>query len=124
MQKWMRWLILGIAAIIVLSVVYVIFTFVFLEFFVNLWWFDSQNLKAYFLLRLFYRYLIFAAVTLIFFFIFFFNFWIASRYLGLSPDSCMLPETEENERKTRRWMKLIQSGSMKVYTPIDRKSVV
>ena len=47
MQKWMRWLILGIAAIIVLSVVYVIFTFVFLDFFVNLWWFDSQNLKAY-----------------------------------------------------------------------------
>ncbi|WP_373501193.1 UPF0182 family protein [Desulfococcus sp.] len=119
MQKWVRWLILGIAAIIVLSVIYVIFTFVFLDFFVNLWWFDSQSLKGYYLLRLFYRYLIFAAVTLVFFSIFFFNFWIASRYLGLSPDSCVLPETAENERKTRRLMKLIQSGSMKVYTPIS-----
>ena len=119
MQKWVRWLVLGIAAIIVLAVIYVIFNFVFLNFFVNLWWFDSQDLKGYYLMRLFYRYVIFAVVTLVFFFIFFFNFWIASRYLGLSPDSCVMPETAENEKKTRRWMKMIQSGSMRVYTPIS-----
>ncbi|MGD9877625.1 UPF0182 family protein [Desulfococcus sp.] len=119
MQKWVRWLVLGIVAIILLSVAYVIFNFVFLNFFVNLWWFDSQNLKGYYLMRLFYRYLIFGAVTLVLFLIFFFNFWIASRYLGLSPDSCVMPDTAENERKTRRWMKMIQSGSMKIYTPIS-----
>ncbi|MDX9819353.1 MAG: UPF0182 family protein, partial [Desulfococcus multivorans] len=105
MQKWVRWLVLGIVAIILLSVAYVIFNFVFLNFFVNLWWFDSQNLKGYYLMRLFYRYLIFGAVTLVLFLIFFFNFWIASRYLGLSPDSCVMPDTAETERKTRRWMK-------------------
>ena len=119
MQKWVRWLILGIAAIIVLAVIYVIFNFVFINFFVNLWWFKSQNLEGYYLMRLFYRYVIFAVVTLVFFFIFFFNFWIASRYLGLSPDSCMMPETAENEKKTKRWMKMIQSGSMRIYIPIS-----
>lgn len=106
------------ATIVAAIVLYVAFYFVFLDFFVDLWWFRSLEFEAYFWLRLLYRFVFSGAVTLFFFAVFQFHFWIASRYLGLNlPDEVLL-----NDRKRRRFQRfadVFMSGSVKVYTPIS-----
>ncbi|MGZ8143809.1 MAG: UPF0182 family protein [Methylosarcina sp.] len=104
---------LGIAIII-----YVAFYFIFLDLFVDLWWFQSLKLEAYFWLRLLYRFFLSGAVTLAFFAIFFFHFWIASRYLGINPRDEILSNIDER-RRFQRFADLFMSGSAKIYTPIS-----
>lgn len=106
------------ALIVGAIVVYVAFYFVFLEFFVDLWWFKSLEFEAYFWLRLLYRFIFSGAVTLFFFAIFQFHFWIASRYLGLNPpDEVWLDE--QKRRRFQRFADVFFYGSAKVYTPVS-----
>ena len=119
MRSWKRWAMLAAAAGLLLTVVYIAFNFIFLDFFVDLWWFESMGLKGYFLLRIFYRYLISSGVLFLFFLIFFTNFWVASRYVGYSAgESCALDDLACQQRH-RRILPLLRSGSLKVYTPLS-----
>lgn len=104
---------LGIAIVI-----YVAFYFIFLDLFVDLWWFKSLNQEPYFWLKLLYRFFLSGGVTLAFFLIFFFHFWIASRYLGLNPPDEILNDIDKR-RRFQRFADLFMSGSVKVYTPIS-----
>ena len=99
-------------------ILYVAFYFVFLDFFVDLWWFRSLKFEAYFWLRLLYRFVFSGAVTLFFFGIFQFHFWIASRYLGLNPPEDVLLD-DKKRRRFQRFAEVFMSGSVKVYTPIS-----
>lgn len=106
------------ATIVGAIVLYVAFYFVFLDFFVDLWWFRSLDFEGYFWLRLLYRFIFSGAVTLFFFAIFQFHFWIASRYLGLNPpDEVLLDDTKR--RRFQRFADVFMSGSVKVYTFIS-----
>ena len=106
-------------SIFVIAIIFfVAFHFIFLEHVVNYWWFQSLNLESYFWLRLLYKYLLSGGVTLTFFAIFFFHFWIASRYLGLNPPH----ETINNSAKRIRFQSfadVFMGGTVKVYTPIS-----
>ena len=106
------------ATIAGLIVLYVAFYFVFLDFFVDLWWFKSLEFETYFWLRLLYRFIFSGAVTLFFFAIFQFHFWIASRYLGLNPPDEVLLD-DKQRRRFQRFADVFMSGSVKVYTPIS-----
>ncbi|MDD2737475.1 MAG: UPF0182 family protein [Methylomonas lenta] len=99
-------------------ILYVAFYFVFLDFFVDLWWFRSLEFEAYFWLRLLYRFVFSGAVTLFFFAVFQFHFWIASRYLGLNPPDEVLLD-DKKRRRFHRFAEVFMSGSAKVYTPIS-----
>ena len=82
MTPWQRRaLILG-ATIVVLAMILFGFSFLGANYLVDIWWFESLGYAFYYWQRLLYRYVVFAAVTLLFFLIFFLNFWVASRYLG------------------------------------------
>ena len=96
---------------------YVAFYFVFLDFFVDLWWFRSLEFETYFWLRFLYRFIFSVAVTLFFFCIFMFHFYIASRYLGLNPPDEILMD-DKKRRRFQRVADLFLYGSLKVYTPI------
>ncbi|MGR8981766.1 MAG: UPF0182 family protein, partial [Gammaproteobacteria bacterium] len=104
---------LGIAVII-----YVAFYFIFLDLFVDLWWFKSLKLEAYFWLKLLYRFFLSGGVTLAFFAIFFFHFWIASRYLGINPPDEVLHNIDKN-RRFQLFADTFMSGSAKIYTPVS-----
>lgn len=106
------------AALVVALALYVAFYFVFLDFFVDLWWFRSLEFEAYFWLRLLYRFIFSGAVTLFFFAIFQFHFWVASRYLGLNPPDEVLLD-DNKRRRFQRFAEVFMSGSAKVYTPIS-----
>jgi len=115
MHNWKVWL----GAMGALSVVlYVTFYFVFVDFFVDLWWFRSLELEGYFWLRILYRFFFSGGVTLLFFSIFFFHFWIASSYLGLNPPDDVLFNSDKR-RKFQAFADVFMNGSTKFYTPLS-----
>ncbi|MDD1626548.1 MAG: UPF0182 family protein [Methylococcaceae bacterium] len=106
------------ATLVIAIILYVAFHFIFLDLFVDLWWFQSLKLEPYFWLRLLYKFFISGGVTLVFFAIFFFHFWIASRYLGLNPPDEVLDNLDKR-RRFQRFADIFMNGSVKVYTPIS-----
>jgi uncharacterized membrane protein (UPF0182 family) len=118
MRSW-KFLPTLIGSTLVIGIIlYVAFYFIFLHLFVDLWWYQSLKLEPYFWLRLLYKFFLFAGVTLAFFTIFFFHFWIASRYLGLNPPDEVLGSLDKN-RRFQRFADQFMSGSLKIYTPIS-----
>lgn len=118
MKKWKRWLwaFLGVSIIICLG--YVSFFFLYLDTIVDYWWFDSLGYKDFFFLRISYRYLILAGVTLFTFCLFFFNFWIASRYLGTAGPADA--KTEKPKRLANlKVIEMFRTGSMVIYGPLS-----
>ena len=81
-----------------------------------MWWFRNLGLENFFWLRLGYRYLVFAVFTLLFFFIFFLNFWVGSRYLGTTAPP---PETEQTTSRYRELVRRFRTGSIRVYAPFS-----
>lgn len=115
MHNWKVWL----GAMGALGVVlYVTFYFVFVDFFVDLWWFRSLELEGYFWLRILYRFFFSGGVTLLFFSIFFFHFWIASSYLGLNPPDDVLFNSDKRQR-FQAFADVFMNGSTKFYTPLS-----
>jgi uncharacterized protein len=106
-----------VATLVAAVVLFVAFHFIFLDLFVDLWWFESIKLESYFWLRLLYKFFLSGAVTLFFFTIFFFHFWIASRYLGLNPQDEVLSNFDQNVRFQKFSEKFLY-GSVKIYTPV------
>ena len=118
MRNWKLLPVLALATIIVAVVLYVAFYFFFLDLFVDLWWFRSLDFEGYFWLRLLYRFILSGGVTLVFFSIFFFHFWIASRYLGLNPPDDVLLDADKR-RRFQRFADVFMNGSIKIYTPLS-----
>jgi len=117
-MRTLRWLMrLGIVAL-VLGALFLGLSLFFRDFLVEMWWFQSLGYEAYFWLRLTYRYLIFAAFTLVFFLVFFLNFWIASRFLGTAPER-ELPAGAPARRRYLQLLSGFRSGSLKLYTPFS-----
>jgi len=106
------------ATLVIVIILYAAFHFIFLDLFVDLWWYQSLKLEAYFWLRLLYKFFLSGGVTLAFFAIFFFHFWIASRYLGLNPPDEVLNNLDKR-RRFQRFADFFMSGSVRVYTPIS-----
>lgn len=115
MRNWKAWL--GAAAALGI-ILYVAFYFIFVDFFVDLWWFRSLKLESYFWLKLLYRFFFSGGVTLLFFSIFFFHFWIASRYLGLNPPDDVLFNPDKR-RRFQAFADVFMDGSTKFYTPLS-----
>ncbi len=107
-----------LATLVISIVLFVAFHFIFLDLFVDLWWFQSLRLEHYFWLRLLYKFFFSGGVTLFFFTIFFFHFWIASRYLGLNPQDEVLSNFDQNV-KFQKFSEKFLYGSAKIYTPVS-----
>ena len=104
---------IGITALAIV-VTYIAFYFIFIDLFVDLWWFRSVGFEGYFWWRLIYRFVLSGGVTFFFASIFFFHFWIASRYLSLNTQDNDLLNIDKEE-KSRRIADLFMAGSLRVY---------
>ncbi|MFH0725804.1 MAG: UPF0182 family protein [Pseudomonadota bacterium] len=112
-----RKLAIGAGVLFLLGALFLISSFLTIDFMVDYWWFDSLGYAFYFLQRLLYRYLVFLGVTALFFCIFFLNFWVASRYLGTGGS-----QDEDLKLKSKAYRKVLgmfRTGSMLVYTPVS-----
>ncbi len=121
MKKSKRVLIVlaGMIAVIALSVL--VFGLVFEDFVVDLFWFRSLHYQGYFWLRFIYKYLVFGGTVILFFLIFFLNFWIASAFLGSAGESKESAKNEEPKsgKRYKDMVKMFRTGSMKLYTPFS-----
>ncbi len=111
MRNWKKAILFLGAGAASLLIIYTVFHFVFLDLFVDLWWFQSLQYESYFWLRLFYRFLIGGGFTLALFLIFFFHFWIASSYLGVNEESTLKPGLQKA-------LYIFKNKSVKFYTPL------
>ncbi len=75
MGRWKKWVMAFLALIAIIAIAYVILNFIFINFFVDLYWYGSLGYSGLLILKLLYKYLIFIGVTLFFFLIIFLNFW-------------------------------------------------
>ncbi len=117
MAKLKRWTLGLLAAAFVLFILNDILILLFLDEVVDYWWFSTLGYGGFYLLRLFYRYLIFGVSTLVLFLIFFLNFWVASRFLGsASPPSS---DTGKKRLSFPAMVRHFRSGSMTVYAPLS-----
>ena len=114
-KKFSGRLIVGGAVLALLVAVVVLLSLVGVNVLVDIWWFDSLGYLFYYGQRMLYRYLVFAGVSLLFFLIFFLNFWVASRSLRRIPKT----EPEERRKGYRALIKAFQSGSIIVYAPLS-----
>ncbi|MFH2064658.1 MAG: UPF0182 family protein [Pseudomonadota bacterium] len=113
MQNIKKWILILSGLIIVSGIFYLVFSFRFLDFFVDRWWYKSLGYEFYFWQRFLYKYLTSGGITTLFFGIFFFNFWIASRFLGHASSS------NTNQKSYRKLIQMFRSGSMKIYFPLS-----
>ncbi len=115
MGRWKKWIVGFLGIIAALFILYVALSFLFVDFFVDILWHKSLGFQGYFWLRILYKYLVFGITTLIFFMIFFLNFWVASRYLGVTYSD----QPNNNAKASARLIRAFRSGSLKVYTPLS-----
>ncbi|WP_411725803.1 UPF0182 family protein [Methyloglobulus sp.] len=99
-------------------VLFVVIHFVFLDLFVDLWWFQSIKLEHYFWLRLLYKFFLSSGITLFLFTIFFVHFWIASRYHGLNSQE-EVSSTFDNNIQLQNFSEKFLFRSAKIYAPIS-----
>jgi uncharacterized membrane protein (UPF0182 family) len=118
MQNWKRLLIITTATLLGLAGLLLAVGILFTDLVVDYWWHSEIGMREFFWLKLLYRYILFGAVTLFFFLIFFLNFWSASRYLGIDSESLDTLGYIESTRR-RRFLELFKSGSMKAYVPLS-----
>jgi uncharacterized membrane protein len=85
------------AALVGLVIAVGLLKLIFVDFVVDFWWFQSQGMTGYFVMRLIYRYLVFAFFAAIFFAFFYVNFWFASRVVGVDETS-----TDKNKKTWSR----------------------
>jgi len=112
-RSWKRTTAIVIGSILILAILAFLLALYMVHFLVDLWWFDSVGYDFYFWQRLLYRYAVFAAVTVVFFFLFFWNFRFGTRYLR---------DKGAPSKQTGRLGKsghMLRTGSAYVYLPLS-----
>ncbi len=104
-------MLIAASAIAAIGLAVILLKLIFVDFVVDFWWFQSQGLTVYFLMRLIYRYLVFALFAAIFFGFFTVNFWLASRVVGVAETS-----PDKNERNL---ITTLHNGLRRMYLPLS-----
>lgn len=116
MRKPKKALIVILTAVLGTLILGLALGYAFNRFIVDLWWFRALDYEPYFWLRLVYRYVVFFLATLLFFGIFFLNFWIGAKYLGAAPP--FLKREKPGWRTYRALYEKFQQRSLLVYLPV------
>ena len=118
MNDWKRRTAVLAAVLVGLGIIFFGLSFLTASYLVDIWWFESLGYAFYYWQRLLYRYLVFASVTVLFFLIFFLNFWVASRYLGTTTPRTV-PNKSPALKAYQDLFKMFRAGSFWVYTPVS-----
>jgi uncharacterized membrane protein (UPF0182 family) len=111
MKNWKKSALIAVGAIFAAAVAIVGLKILFVDFVVDFWWFQSQEMTIYFWLRHVYRYLVFLSFTAFFFAVFYINFWVASRYVGTTAATA--------DQEDKDLIKYIHTGLRRFYMPLS-----
>jgi uncharacterized membrane protein (UPF0182 family) len=114
-KKWMIRLGIGAGSGILLIALAVLGSVLGIDYLVDIWWFDALGYGFYYWQRMLYRYGVFAVVTLLFFLIFFSNFWIAARFLKKVP----VEADAAGQSRSRKLLRHFQTASIWFYGPLS-----
>ncbi|WP_459915993.1 UPF0182 family protein [Desulfocicer niacini] len=103
-KKWMTFI---IGSFLILGILIAVVKFIFVDFFVDLWWFQTQGMKLYYILRTFYPYLVLIFFTSIFSVVFYINFRVAFQIVGFTD--------EEPVVKGKNWLKYVNHALRNMY---------
>jgi uncharacterized protein len=103
MKSWKKKLLVTAAVLLALGIGILLMNLIFVDSVIDFWWFQSQSLGVFFLLRWLYRYVVFAFFTAVFFAFFYVNFWIAARFLGTT-EADQRPDKKDLVRRLHTWM--------------------
>lgn len=118
-RRWGVRLIVVLAAAILLLLGLMAALMVWVDRLVDIWWFDALGYGLYYWQQLLYRYAVFAGVMLLFFLVFFLNFWIAARFLKDGPLPGQAPGGGQDRTRRRRLFTAFQTGSIWFYAPLS-----
>ncbi len=110
-----RWGYIGGGILVLVAAAVVVLSVFWSKFLIDVWWYHSLGYELYFWRRKLYAYAVFCAVSLLFFAIFFLNFWIAARFLKTSSGTV----AGGSRRVTRRIIHAFHSGSLMAYVPFS-----
>lgn len=96
--------------LLVFTALFVLVNNFLVEVVVDALWYHSLDYFKFLLLKTGYKYLVLTGAVLFFFAVLFLNFWVASRYLGVT--------TFHKESKVKLLIRGFRSGSLKLYTPL------
>jgi len=110
-NTWKKRVLITLVSLLAIVLVIALLKLVFIDFVIDFMWFQSQGMTGYFLLRLLYRYLVFAFSAAVFFGIFYVNFLFASRLVEVAE--------EAEDKHTKNLVKMLHSGLRRMYLPLS-----
>ena len=110
MRNWKSLLTIIAVVLVVISLVAIALGITLTDFIVDFWWFTSLDYGNYFWLRRPLPLHFSGGVTIFFFLIFFMNFWVASRYLGVDRNAFSALGRDGRDNHYKTVLKLFQSG--------------
>lgn len=119
MNRYTRWVVVVGGGVVGLGLLLVILSIVAADYLVEIWWYESLGYTFYYWQKLLYRYVVFGGVTLLFFLVFFLNFWVASRYLGTVSPPVNTRTRGAPAGVYKDLVKMFRTGSMWVYAPVS-----
>ena len=115
MKSWKRKLGIFIGVLSALGLVILLLKLIFVDFVVDFWWFQSQEMTGYFLMRVVYRYLVFIFFAFIFFGIFYINFRFASRASNRAENV----QDISGKAGTQNLLSFLHRGFQRLYLPLS-----
>jgi uncharacterized membrane protein (UPF0182 family) len=116
-RKWKRIILIASILLFVVAGLIVLLSIWGINYLMDIFWFDSLGYLSYYFLRLYYRYIVFVAVAIFFFAVFFINFRIAGWFAHRPPSESGGNPTDAGLK--RRLTKHLHSGSMLVYGAVS-----
>jgi len=110
MKRFWKILRICLPILLILTALFALVNFLLIDFLVEVLWYHSLGYLRFFFLKIGYKYLVLLGATFFFFLILFLNFWIASRYLGVT--------TFHKEGKLKSVIQGFRRGSLKLFTPL------
>ncbi len=114
MDRWKRWLLAFAGSVLGMGGMVIVASLLLADELINILWFYSAGYEVYYWQRVLYKYLVYTVVTILFFLIFFVNFWTGSRYLGAGGSA-----PDKHKWAYKDLYRLFRTGSMKVYLPLS-----
>ena len=119
MSMGKRWPVILIGTLLALCVIALILSILWSNFLVDYWWFGSLGYEYYFWQRNLYQYAVLISVSVVFFLIFFLNFWVASRFLGTTIQPAAKIRTPVAMRKLPQTVQDVPNGfDVDLYSPV------
>ena len=114
-KRWLHRVLVAAVILILLLAAAAVASVFGIGYLIEIWWFDALGYNFYFWQRVLYRYAVFSFAAVLFFSIFFLNFWMATRFRKIKD----IKGLDSQKNNARGLVRGIQAGSAWFYGPVS-----